>query len=97
LEFGLAQKPLGMRTGSRTGVIIHAFLHQEGRPLIDEIGKLGNIADRRLAAEKVEQTHSNPILGYAEFMTRSRKPRGWSSHLRDDNEPKHQFAQWEKS
>jgi hypothetical protein len=37
------------------GVFVKAFLHQESSLPIDEVGQRLRIADRRAAAEKVEQ------------------------------------------
>ena len=55
LETRLAKKDFGIRSRACAGVFVKAFLHQESGLPVDEFGQRLRIADRRAAAEKVEQ------------------------------------------
>jgi hypothetical protein len=52
LEARFAKQDLGIMSGPRAGVLVDAFLHQEGGVLIDEVGQRLRIADRRRGTEK---------------------------------------------
>ena len=49
--------------GTRAGIFVDSFLHEECRLPVDEIRQRGSIADRRAPAEQIEKSHDPSASG----------------------------------